>query len=65
MAFVRVRHNKTGHKFSIDERAVRDHHTVLKQDAVDRNGKPLPPEHKTPATSAASASTPTPNNNKE
>lgn len=51
--YVRVKDKTTGHKFSVvasavDERA----QIVLKQDAVDVGGNPLPPEYaeKTGAT---------------
>lgn len=57
--FVRVRDSLTGHEYSISKAAVREHHKVLdKEDAVDRLGKPLRPNHKTPAKKAAPASTP-------
>lgn len=44
--FVRVKDKTTGHTYSIADTAVdSDQHTVLKADAVDTNGRPLPPEY--------------------
>jgi hypothetical protein len=63
--FVRVKNKKTGTKTSVSELAVRDVHEVLKGDAVDAHGKPLPAEYKTTATKAASASTSTSTTTKE
>ncbi|WP_294567611.1 hypothetical protein [uncultured Arthrobacter sp.] len=53
--YVRVKDKQTGHEFSMpagtfDEDAV----TVLKKDAVDAGGEPLPTKHKTTADQAAS-----------
>ena len=52
--YVRVKDKATGHEFSMpegtfDEEAV----TVLKKDAVDPGGEPLPPKHKTTVADAA------------
>lgn len=58
--FVRVKDKNTGHEFSISANAVRDHHTLLDKPAVDRNGRPLRPQHKSSAYLAAPASTPEP-----
>lgn len=63
--FVRVRDSLTGHEYSISANAVRDHHKVLTEDAVDRNGRPLRPNHKAPAKKAAPASTPETNTKSE
>lgn len=44
--YVRVTDQDTGHKLSIRESAVsHGHYRVLKADAVDLAGDPLPPEH--------------------
>lgn len=43
--YVRVKDKSTGHKFSVIASAVDpDAYQVLKQDAVDHVGDPLPPE---------------------
>ena len=52
--YVRVKDKSTGHEFSMpagtfDEDAV----TVLKKDAVDPGGAPLPTKHKTTVADAA------------
>lgn len=44
--YVRVKDKDTGHKFSVIASAVdEDAMQVLKQDAVDISGEPLPPEY--------------------
>lgn len=44
--WTRVKDKTTGHKFSVISSAVdEDAMTVLKQDAVDIAGEPLPPEY--------------------
>jgi hypothetical protein len=54
--FVRVKDKSTGHKFSVVASAVDESaQIVLKQDAVDVGGDPLPPEYaeKTGATTTS------------
>lgn len=55
--FTRVRDKKTGHTYSIATGAVdKDQHQVLEDaDAVDANGKPLPPEYAETKTTARTA----------
>lgn len=46
---VRVKDKSTGHEFSAPQEAVEanpEAYTVLKKDATDRAGRPLPPVHK-------------------
>lgn len=44
--YVRVTDRDTGHRLSVPESAVaHGNYTVLKADAVDVAGDPLPPEH--------------------
>lgn len=58
--WLRVKDRDTGHKFSIQKSVVDadpDVFQVLKQDALDHNGEPLPPEYadQTPAPSGQKA----------
>ena len=57
--YVRVQDPETGHKFTVavvyDERL-----KVLKEDAVDKRGRPLPPEHSAPKRKARQAPEPAP-----
>ena len=46
--YERVKDRTSGHKFSIVKSAAEadpDAYQILKQDAVDHNGQPLPPEY--------------------
>ena len=53
--FVRVTDKRTGHRYSIAETAVDEsQHNVLKQDAVDSDGRPLPPEYATSKSATSS-----------
>lgn len=55
--YVRVRDNDTGHHLSVPAEAVKNNpsaYSVLKQDAVDRAGRPLPPKFKSPSPSTSS-----------
>jgi hypothetical protein len=53
--YVRIRDKTTGYKYSIVASALDEEHmTVLKQDAVDHNENPLPPEFDTEAAAATS-----------
>lgn len=56
--YVRVKDKSTGHKFSIIASAAQDEdaYQVLKADAVDTNGEPLPPEFNTESLSSKSTS---------
>lgn len=58
MPWTRVRDKRTGHHYST---AVVDpeHHQVLKQDAVDRNGRPLPAKPNVSASRSSAKSEPT------
>lgn len=54
--YVRVKDKQTGHEFSLpdgsfDPEAV----TILKKDAVDAGGSPLPVKHKTTVADAAAS----------
>lgn len=55
--WVRVKDKSTGHKFSVIESAAQDENAyqILKQDAVDVGGNPLPPEYASESTSGQSA----------
>ena len=57
--YFRVQDPETGHKFTVakvfDERL-----KVLNEDAVDRRGRPLPPEHAPSKKKARQASPPAP-----
>lgn len=63
--FVRVRDRSTGHKFTVvaSAAAAESAYQVLKDDAVDVTGEPLPPEYaateslSSPTTSGQSADT--------
>lgn len=61
--WVRVKDKRTGHEYTLAERAVREeHHEILDKPAVKRNGKPLPATPKRnlePATAGATATTTT------
>lgn len=48
--FVRVRDRSTGHKFTVlaSAAAAESAYQVLKDDAVDAKGDPLPPEYAAP-----------------
>lgn len=55
--WVRVTDKDTGHKLSIRESAVpHGNYAVLKQDATDLGGDPLPPEFKDASASTTSSS---------
>ncbi len=54
--YVRVKDKDTGHKLSVPASEVEnnpDAYQVLKQDAVDTSGLPLPPEHATTSGSSS------------
>ncbi len=54
--YTRVKDKSTGHKFSVIASAVDEESMqVLKQDAADHTGEPLPPEY---ATESLSSNTP-------
>lgn len=53
--YVRVKQD-TGTKFSKLASAVNDSETVLKQDAVDIAGNPLPPEYPSSSTATSKSS---------
>jgi hypothetical protein len=58
--YVRVRDKSTGYAYSVVASAVDEEHmTVLKQDAVDHNDNPLPPEFETKAAAETSGQTST------
>ena len=46
MTWFRVKDKRTGHHYST-QNVDPEHHQVLKQDAVDVNGNPLPAKHNT------------------
>lgn len=52
--YVRVKDKQTGHEFSLPDGTFdTDSVTVLKKDAVDPGGDPLPVKHKTTVAEAA------------
>lgn len=56
--FVRVKDKTSGHRFTIVRSAAEadpDAYQILKQDAVDHNDQPLPPEYESPAPSGQKA----------
>lgn len=61
LEYVRVRDKSTGHHYSVLAAEAENHpdaYQVLKQDAVDANGDPLPgeiPDNKTTSGSSSSA----------
>lgn len=56
--WVRVSDKDTGHKLSVRESALpHGNYAVLKQDATDLGGDPLPPEHKDATASPSPAAT--------
>ena len=70
--FVRVQDTVTGHHITISASLAKRHgkrYVELKQDAVDRDGHPLPPKYKTtpadPAESEATTATITTEANEE
>lgn len=61
--WIRVKDKTTGHKLSVVASVAEadpDAYQVLKQDAVDHNGQPLPPEFADSGSSSSSAPTTTP-----
>lgn len=55
--FARVKDPDTGHKFTMATDAVPKSYTVLDEDAVDSNSRPLPPEYAEPKTTKSAANT--------
>lgn len=54
--FARVKDPASGHTYTMAKGAVPEGFTVLDEDAVDANGRPLPPQYAQPKTTSKSSS---------